>query len=839
MNGIADHLWQSTAFTAVAALLVLMLRRNRAATRYWLWIAASLKFLVPFSVLISFGGRFTWRTAPAAASNFSYAIEQAGQPFAQMVPVLPRTHSLPVSTILIAVWALGLATVLLRWAGRWLKVRAAVRAAKPIDAGPEIEILRRIAGCMAVDLRLSQLSIEPGVFGIFRPVLLLPAGIASRLDDSQLEVIFAHELCHVRRRDNLSAALHMLVESIFWFHPLVWWLGARLVEERERACDEDVLRLGGAPQSYAESVLRVCEFCLESPLACVAGVTGADLKKRIERIMSHRAEHRLGRAKKLLLALAGFAAVAGPIAIGIINAQPGHAQQQSPLLAFEAASVKPSKPDNGNHLSRFLPGGKFTAENVSLKGLVMMAFHLQDYQLKGGPAWADSDGYDVNARPEKPATVAETRRMLQTLLADRFHLAYHYETKEMPIYALLATRSGPKLDAAHGDREGDGDFRAGGGHLIGQGATVQEFADMLTIIRGKPVFDMTAVPGKFDWKLEWTPDQFRRGEAGENTGAAQPHEGWPRIDPDGPDFFTALEQQTGLKLESRKGPVQILVIDHAERPTEVGGLLKRLWQSTAFLAVAAPAEQATGESAELPTFEVATVKPTDPTAATRTPIGWFTYPGGRLTITQLTLRQLVQLSYGVLHYQVTGGPGWTENDRFDITAKAPESSPATKFVPKSPKVTPPKEMLLMLRALLVDRFHLKLHTETKDVSAYALVAARSGPKLSQPKDPDEYSVVTFGRTDKEDRPWTMQGHNASMAQLAARLAERYRRPVVDETGIMGQFDFHFEFAAEDAPTDAGPSLFSAIEEQAGLKLASIKAPQQTLVIDHAEKPAGN
>jgi uncharacterized protein (TIGR03435 family) len=558
MTRVADHLWQSTAFLGLATLIVLLLRRNRAETRYWVWMAASIKFLLPFSVLISLGERFTWRNVPAASGNFSYLIEQAGRPFSQALPALPRAHSVSFPTILIALWVVGSAMVLLRWAARWQQVQRIVREVGQALSPANVHI----------EVRLSPSPIEPGVFGIFRPILLLPAGIFAHLDDSQLEAIFAHELSHIRRRDNLFAAIHMLVEAFFWFHPLVWWLGARLVEERERASDEDVLRLGTEPQFYAESVLKVCQFCLESPLACVAGVTGADLKKRIERIMSHRAPYPLGHTRQLLLAFAGIAAVAGPLAIGVINAPPIRAQENSAPLAFEAASIKPSKPGSGNHLARFLPGGKYTAENVSARGLIMMAFHLQDYQLSGGPSWLDTDTYDVNARPEKPATVAETRRMLQTLLADRFHLAHHYEQKEMAIYAMLSTKGGPKLQPAQGDREGDGNFRAGAGHLRGQGASVQEFADMLTIIRGKPVIDLTGIPGKFDWKLEWTPDQFRRGEPGEGAGAAKPHEGWQGIDPDGPDFFTALENQTGLKLEPRKAPVQILVIDHAEKPTE-------------------------------------------------------------------------------------------------------------------------------------------------------------------------------------------------------------------------------------------------------------------------------
>jgi len=119
----------------------------------------------------------------------------------------------------------------------------------------------------------------------------------------------AHELCYVRRRDNLATVIHMAVEVVFWFHPLVWWLGARLIGERERACDEEVLRNGGEPRAYTEGILKICELYLASPLACVAGVTGGDLKRRIEAIMSNRAAHRLNYAKKAILADAAIAVV--------------------------------------------------------------------------------------------------------------------------------------------------------------------------------------------------------------------------------------------------------------------------------------------------------------------------------------------------------------------------------------------------------------------------------------------------------------------------------------------------------------------------------------------------
>jgi bla regulator protein blaR1 len=133
------------------------------------------------------------------------------------------------------------------------------------------------------------------------PVLLLPAGIAQHLTPAQLDAVLAHELCHVRRRDNLSVSIHMVVEAIFWFHPLVWWVGARLLAERELTCDEEVLSLGGEPRVYAEGILKICKLYMESPLVCISGVTGSNLNQRIEAIMSNCRASKLNFAKKTIL----------------------------------------------------------------------------------------------------------------------------------------------------------------------------------------------------------------------------------------------------------------------------------------------------------------------------------------------------------------------------------------------------------------------------------------------------------------------------------------------------------------------------------------------------------
>ena len=177
-----------------------------------------------------------------------------------------------------------------------------------------------------LEVRTSPVLLEPGVVGLFRPMLLLPAGIVERLAPRQLEALLAHEYCHVRRRDNLLSVIHMVVEAIFWFHPLVWWIGARLVEERERACDEAVLTLGSEPREYADAILSICRSYLESPLSCVSGVTGANLNRRIHTILSGRSPRELNFTKKSALAAAGIAALTLPLIAGIMSATRVEAQ---------------------------------------------------------------------------------------------------------------------------------------------------------------------------------------------------------------------------------------------------------------------------------------------------------------------------------------------------------------------------------------------------------------------------------------------------------------------------------------------------------------------------------
>ncbi len=328
-TAMANHLWQSTLFALLAAVSTLALRKNQARVRHHIWLAASLKFLVPFSLLVNLGSHLA-RLHGSADSEpvFYFVLQTMSQPFHQDQAAQNLLRWLPAMVAIL--WLAGFVTVIGLWWSRSRSVVAGIHDAVPVSHGRVVEILRRvekIAGIRSpISLRSSQTSHEPGIFGIRRPLLVWPAGLSQHLQDAHLEAILAHEVQHVRRRDNLAAAMHMVVEAIFWFHPLVWWLGARLVEERERACDEAVLRLGNQPEIYAESILKTCEFCVASPLACVSGVTGADLKQRMVRIMTQHSVDKLGFLKKLLLVAIGTGAVAAPIIAGLIKAPVATAQ---------------------------------------------------------------------------------------------------------------------------------------------------------------------------------------------------------------------------------------------------------------------------------------------------------------------------------------------------------------------------------------------------------------------------------------------------------------------------------------------------------------------------------
>ncbi|HEY2385031.1 MAG TPA: TIGR03435 family protein [Terriglobia bacterium] len=237
-------------------------------------------------------------------------------------------------------------------------------------------------------------------------------------------------------------------------------------------------------------------------------------------------------------------------------------------------------------------------------------------------------------------------------------------------------------------------------------------------------------------------------------------------------------------------------------------------------------------------FEVALVKVANP----RSGIDMRTFPGGRLLATNCTLKQLIMGAYGLKEqYQVVGGPTWVDVDRFEVEGKAAEdlTNDPDRVIALGREA--PRKLTLMLQTLLAVRFKLSAHQETRQNTAYRLVVAKSGPKLLPTTDSTQEPFIGVEREGPVTRPATglaMFGKNASMTLLAERLARSLVGPVINETGLKGNFDFRFEYAADETQQDQGPSIFTAIQ-QLGLNLEAAKGPVDILVIDHAEKPDAN
>ncbi len=237
----------------------------------------------------------------------------------------------------------------------------------------------------------------------------------------------------------------------------------------------------------------------------------------------------------------------------------------------------------------------------------------------------------------------------------------------------------------------------------------------------------------------------------------------------------------------------------------------------------------------MPSFDVASVKLSSPDEHG---IGMFVRTGGKITATNYTLSMLIYAAYGVEEFQILNGPKWVREDRYSIVAAPPSGSQSSKLNPVNPKLPPPEEELLMLKSLLASRFKLVVHEESREGSVLALVVGKEGPKLATAKNNEAFPVVMSGRTDNAETPAFMGGQNASMARFATRLSQHFRRPVLDQTGLTGSYDFRFEYAGDMNDQGGGVSLFSAIQ-QLGLKLVQTKGPVPHLVIDHAEKPDAN
>jgi bla regulator protein BlaR1 len=572
LSPIAVHLWQSTLFAVVAAVAATTLLRNReACVRHAVWVAASLKFLVPFAGLMAVGA--------SMGSLFPYAapmpepiravLEQTSAVPARLMPQGQAAGAAAVSILplLLTAWAAGVVIVLYRWTREWRQVHGYTRGATWLTTVDGLPVLS--------STQMRDERCEPGLFGLVRPVILVPEGMTGRLTATEFAAVLAHESCHARRRDNLMTAAHALVEALFWFHPLVWWMGRRLRDERERACDEAVLRRGVDREAYAQAILSTCRFYTESRAFAVAGISGADLRRRVEGIVIGRVGRRLTRIQRAALIGMSLLVVVVPIALGILPAtliaQAGNSftgLQTSATRTFDVASVKVNRSGDPGWRLGAPSRGTESIYNLELRKIVASSFRIQD-KMVVGPDWTDTVRYDIQAKGSPTANSPEVWEMMRSLLAERFRLQYHIETREIPAYVLVVARGGTKLvkgedgECAEAVRAGLATCDAIQFLPFGMGIRNMPLAALAAGVarrlQDRPVVDRTGLTGRYDARVLWRTDTMTPEQLAEVPEALRP----PDV-----NMFEAFEQQAGLRLEARRERVEMLVIDHIEPADE-------------------------------------------------------------------------------------------------------------------------------------------------------------------------------------------------------------------------------------------------------------------------------
>ena len=315
------HLWETTLFVGLVALAVRLLKRAPANARYWFWLLAAVKLLVP-SVLLAWLVSEIPSVAPAFSpppqeqSTQGAPVSDPGRPAYEILkplllspPPLPRPVSAALHNelycTLTLTWLAGFMVFAVRWAKGSVSLARVVRTNYGLVPSREMQILKRVRSWLGlkqdVDILVSAKVAEAGLWGIWRSRVLLPEEAASRLSDEELEAVMLHELLHAERRDNLAVVLQKTMTALLWFYPLAWLIDRKLSEEREQACDEEVLRLRQSPETYISGILKVARACVEQRLVGTSSIGGASLKRRMKHLLSAGPPRELGVLDRALI----------------------------------------------------------------------------------------------------------------------------------------------------------------------------------------------------------------------------------------------------------------------------------------------------------------------------------------------------------------------------------------------------------------------------------------------------------------------------------------------------------------------------------------------------------
>jgi bla regulator protein blaR1 len=417
---LLNHLWQSTLFCGGVWLLTLALRGNRAAVRHGLWVAAALKFLVPFSALFAVGALFSFATPTDAGPPMLGVGMDVAAPVMSPAISLREAAREPAPVLWITLmftWIAGAALLAARWLKAWWAAESVVREARQAPGLP-------------ADVRVTDADIEPAAAGVIRPVVLLPATLLQTLAPAQLEAVIAHERAHIARRDNLFSHIQRCIESLFWFHPLVWWIGRRQVDERERACDERVLDEGHDEAEYAAGILAVCRHTFRATcMLATASALSGDLSLRIRSILGSARPRALNGLKAAALSIATITVAAGPLAAGAVDdAARRQAAFATNARLLDSAAIYVDATHGDGDLNLDADAHVIRVRNSTLRELVAAAYDVSPKAVSGDEDGLDSTRYELRAESNAPFADPERldprvlRGVVNKLLTSRFHL---------------------------------------------------------------------------------------------------------------------------------------------------------------------------------------------------------------------------------------------------------------------------------------------------------------------------------------------------------------------------------------------------------------------------------
>lgn len=618
-------LMKATLVCGAAFSLARLCRRTRASARHMVFALAFVTLVaIPIAatllpvVQIAIPGTAKVSPTPTTAITSAVRSTRGAVPSESVTTFVAgeakAATPVTVAHLVTAIWLAGVAIFLVPVVIGFWQMRRLRESARMWTDGEVLAqtLVSTSASRRPIEVLLHAEVTGPLTCGVLKPSIIMPASVV-QWDAASVRCALRHEIEHVARWDFLTHCASRIVCAAYWFHPAVWAAWRRLRLEAERACDDAVLREDAA-SDYAWLLVSIAQRGAADTRQPVLAMAGHDdLAARVAAVLNHSQARGPVEGRSAIASIVTAALVTlgiAPLTVARAMPQTQATAASAPRLRFETVSLKRNQ-GNDRSIMYFTgdPGGNpgvgtdgrvqwMTATNTTARFLLWNAYSLELegddradlHQIDNAPEWIDSDRFDLVAQAASRSTRQEMHEMMQSLLAERFKLVAHLESKHFPIYALVSSRSDGNLGPRMVPSQIDCTSMAGAsspcglsgtsGRLVGRGVTMTQFITALPnhlIGGGHRVFidrrliDGTGLSGAFDFTVEWSPDTISRELFAPSDGAPQlsQYREFPfPVESKAPNFVKALHEQLGLMLETRWTPEPVLVIDQIERPVE-------------------------------------------------------------------------------------------------------------------------------------------------------------------------------------------------------------------------------------------------------------------------------